>query len=221
MKTMGFSELVLVRPKQFPSAVATERASSADDILQRALVVDDLEDAIADCHWIIGTSARSRTLEPVQHSPKTLASVLSHDYAKGRVALVFGRENNGLTNHELELCHAHLTIPTNPEYSSLNLAMAVQVVCYELRQWALECTDKEWQPKRPKPVSSEEMQCFYAHLESVLIQIGFLDPEKPRRLMSRLRLLFGRAAPDKVEMNILRGMLTAVEKQLKRDREVS
>jgi TrmH family RNA methyltransferase len=211
MKTMGLRELVLVNPNRFPSAEATERASSADDILKAARVVSTFPEAIAGCAWVLGASARTRSLNPDLLTPRQLTEALDERFPEGDIALVFGRERSGLTNEELEHCHAHLMVPTNPEYSSLNLAMAVQLFCYELRLWALERQGLQpGKALRRAPAPTEDMERFLEHLRSVMVATGFLDPEKPKRLMSRLRLLFNRAAPDRQEINILRGILTAV-----------
>ncbi|MDX1654740.1 MAG: tRNA (cytosine(32)/uridine(32)-2'-O)-methyltransferase TrmJ [Candidatus Competibacteraceae bacterium] len=211
MKTMGLSKLVLVAPKQFPSAEATAMASGADDLLGRARVVGDLDQALAGCGLVVGTTARSRTIAvPQLHPRAAMAEVL----AVGRdtpVALVFGRERTGLTNPELDRCQIRVQIPANPDYSSLNLAAAVQVLAYELRMGATLLEETHISTSRYPPASYEEQEHFYAHLERVLLAIGFLDPDNPRLLMRRLRKLFGRARLDRNEVNILRGILSLVQ----------
>ncbi len=212
MKNMGVSDLVLVNPRHFPHEEATARASGADDVLVAARVVPTLADAISDCVYVAGASARSRAIDWPSMEPRECAARLVQEGRQGPVAAVFGTEKSGLSNSDLDLCDTLLTIPTNPEFSSLNLAMAVQVITYELRlaEYAGGVTDYE--PGVPL-ATSEELEYFYAHLEQVLTDISFLDPANPRVLMRRLRRLFVRARPDKNELNILRGILTAVERK--------
>ncbi len=223
MKNMGLSKLVLVRPKEFPSGVATGRAASAVDLLEQARVVDSLGEAIADCGLVIGASARSRRIPWPLLTPEQCARQALAEAAGNRVALVFGREDTGLSNEELQLCHYHVRIPANPGYSSLNLAAAVLVVCYELYKAAYldegdesATAERDWDQEL---ATGEDVERFYEHLERVLVAVDFHDPKNPRHLMHRIRRLFGRIRIDVMEMNILRGMLTHIEKSLKgRDR---
>lgn len=214
MKTMGLSELYLVAPRYFPDPRATEMASSATDIVDRAMVVTDLDQALAGCHLVIGTSARSRSLSWPMLAPREMAEKALQESKKNRVAIIFGREQSGLTNEELHRCHFHVQIPANPEYSSLNLASAVQVLAYELRVASL-LVENIAELRENELADALQMENFYAHLERVLIEIDFIDPEEPRQLMTRLRRLFYRARPDVVEMNILRGVLGMVEKRFR------
>ena len=216
MKNMGFRELVLVAPRYFPHEDATARASGAEDVLESARVVATLDDAIADCHFAVAASARSRAIEWQTLVPRECAGRLVEESAAGKVAVVMGPEKSGLSNEHLDRCQALLTIPTDPDFSSLNLAMAVQVICYELRLAALEAPQPEV-PETP-PATNEEMEYFYAHLEQVLKDSGFLNPENPRMLMRRLRRLFIKSQPDQNEINILRGILTSFAQALERDR---
>jgi tRNA (cytidine32/uridine32-2'-O)-methyltransferase len=221
MKNMGLSRLVLVQPEEFPSGEANARASGATDILEAALVVDSLEEALAGCSLVLGTSARERRIPWPLLDPRECAQkCLEHVEPGGEVALVFGREYAGLTNEELQRCQYHVHIPSNPEFSSLNLATAVQVLVYEVRMaWLAQ----QGQPTKMEklettamldavPVTADELELFYQHLEQTLVQIDFLDPAKPRHLMARLRRLYGRAGVSKLEMNILRGILTETQK---------
>lgn len=235
MKTMGLSRLALVRPEQFPSAEATARASGADDVLYHAALFEDLSAAVADCVLTVGTSARRRTLEWPELSPREAATVLLEAAALGPVAVVLGRESSGLTNAELERCQYLLRIPANPEYSSLNLAAAAQVVAYELRVAAMGTAlpatggrataagiDRQvGAVSRPEGLAAPqdvgvavataaELEGLLAHLEETATAIGFLDPAAPRYLMRRLWRLFHRARLDRTEVNILRGFLKAV-----------
>jgi len=212
MKTMGLMRLILVAPKKFPCAEATERAASADDVLVNARVVDSLQQAIANMQWVIGTSARSRYLEWPQISPEELMGSLDEEMSSGEIAIVFGRENSGLSNDELKYCHKQIVIDTNSDYSSLNLAMAVQIICYELRKKHLNQINSPHIDHDNNLVNMAEMEQFYQHLHTTLEKVAFLDPDKPRLLMTRLRRLFHRAQPNKVELNILRGILSAVDK---------
>lgn len=214
MHTMGVSDLGLVQPRYFPSPEASTRSSGATDILDNAGVYDSLPDALADCELVIGTSARSRSISWPLLSPRECAETVKNN--NGRVAILFGREHSGLSNSELDLCHYLVHIPVNPEFSSLNVAAAVQLICYELRLQA--CTEQTAQAAdsaaddEERPVSMADMESFYQHLEQALIEIEFLDPDKPRRLLRRLHKLFNRAQPNRSEMNILRGILSAAQK---------
>ena len=213
IKNMGLSDLALVSPRYFPHDEATARASGADDVLDAATVHASLADAIADCVYTIGASARSRTINWPTLDARDAAARVVTESAQGNVAVVFGPEKTGLENADLDLCDALLSIPANPEFSSLNLAMAVQVVTYEIRAAGAE-KQPEYVADAPL-ATSDELEHFYAHLEQVLTDVGFLDPDNPRHLMRRLRRLFIRARPDQNEVNILRGFLSAIE----RDRE--
>lgn len=212
MKNMGLSRLYLVQPRQFPHAEATARASGADDLLAAATVCASLPEALAGCGLVVGASARLRHLKLPQWDPRQCAGQVLQEARRMDVAIVFGREHSGLSNEEVALCHYLMHIPSNPDYSSLNIAAAVQVMAYELRMAsAVPVADGKDEATEP-PVPAEEMERFYAHLRETLVAIGFLDPDNPRVMMRRLRRLFNRARPDRVEMNILRGILTAAQK---------
>ncbi|MBO3274936.1 tRNA (cytosine(32)/uridine(32)-2'-O)-methyltransferase TrmJ [Pseudomonas schmalbachii] len=221
MKNMGLSRLVLVEPEDFPSSEAVARASGATDILDSAVVVQTLEEALTGCSLVLGTSARDRRIPWPLLDPRECATTsLQHVEQGGEVALVFGREYAGLTNEELQRCQFHVHIPSNPDFSSLNLATAVQVLAYEVRMAWLAAEGRPTKVEKLEttamlnsmPVTADELERFYAHLEQTLVDIGFLDPEKPRHLMSRLRRLYGRSGVSKLEMNILRGILTETQK---------
>jgi tRNA (cytidine32/uridine32-2'-O)-methyltransferase len=215
MKNMGVTDLVLVNPRYFPDKEATARASGAEDLLEEATVVDTLAEAIADCVYVAGASARSRAINWPCLDARDCAARLMEESAKGPVAAVFGPEKSGLSNSDLDHCDTLLTIPTNPDFSSLNLAMAVQVVTYELRA-AQAVKSPEYEADAPL-ATSREMENFYEHLEHILTDVQFLDPDNPRHLMRRLRRLFIRARPDQNEINILRGILAAVEREKGKD----
>ncbi|WP_311969028.1 tRNA (cytosine(32)/uridine(32)-2'-O)-methyltransferase TrmJ [Pseudomonas baltica] len=221
MKNMGLSRLVLVDPQQFPHHEADARASGANDILESAQVVATLEDALVGCSLVLGTSARDRRIPWPLLDPRECGTKSVEEAGQGlEVALVFGREYAGLTNEELQRCHYHVHIPSNPDFSSLNLAAAVQVLGYEVRMAWLAA---EGQPSKVEKEelnapgndtlsTSDEMERFYDQLEQTLEGIGFLDPSNPRHLMARLRRLYGRSAVSRSEMNILRGILTETQK---------
>jgi TrmH family RNA methyltransferase len=208
IKTMGFSELVLVHPMCHLDAQARARASGALDILERTQVCDTLVEAIQGCGLVVGASARRRRLNWPEFDPRECAASVIEAGRSKPVAIVFGPERAGLKNAEMDLCNALVYIPSNPDYSSLNLAMAVQVIAYELR-WAQGLDFKPDDDEAP-PASAEDLEYFYEHLERVLLGSGFLNPDNPRTLMRRLRRLFNRARLDENELNIMRGILSAL-----------
>lgn len=211
MKTMGLSELYLLNPKTFPDPKATARASGALDILEQAQVVNHLSDAVAGCEWIIGTSARNRHLSKPMTNPRRCAAHITRQ-PQNRFALLFGRERTGLTNEELSACHQHLMIASNPDFSSLNLGSAVQIVAYELRMASLS-TEEITPTDAPRQLApADQLMGFYQHLEKILRDIEFLDPKQPKQLMQRLQRLFNRALLDTREINILRGILSHIER---------
>lgn len=218
MKNMGLNHLVLVKPKVWPAREALSMAASALDVLDGVRVVQTMEEAIADCHLVIGTSARLRQMPVQLLDPQSCGEKIVASMPVQEVALVFGREISGLSNRELHLCHYHVHIPINPEYPSLNLAAAVMVLSYELRKAWLAAADKglsieggDWDQEA---ATAKELELFLAHMKEVLIEIEFLDPENPRQLMRRLRRLYQRIQPDKMELNILRGILSAVTQKI-------
>jgi len=221
MKNMKFEELHLVAPKKFPHPNADARASGATDLLESAVIHETLEDAIADCQLVVGTSARGRHIPWPIVDPRELASIVSPIMTDKKVAIVFGREDRWLTNEELHLCHHHVHIPSNEAFSSLNLAAAVQVITYELRMASLYAEQNavhkpQWGTDWDIDLAdSADLERLFAHMEQTLIDIDFLDPDSPRQLMPRLRRLYLRSLLDKVEVNVLRGILTATQKQVK------
>ena len=214
MKNMGLGRLYLVAPRQFPDEQANWRAVSAEDVLARAVVTTSLEEAVGDCQFVVGTSARGRRIPWPLLDPRRCAQRMDGESERGEVAVLFGREDRGLTNDELKICNLHLNIPTSGDYSSLNLAMAVQVVCYELRMLLDEPAlpaneDAQWDTSF---ATRDNMERYYEHLEQTLIDLEFLDPAAPRQLMLRLRRLYSRVRLDDMELNILRGILTETRK---------
>lgn len=215
MLTMGLNDLVLVNPDRYPHPQARATAAHAESVLDRARIVSSLEEAVSDCGWVLASSARVRHLGDEPLTPWEGAGRALARAASAPVALVFGCERTGLTNEELDCCHAATMIPTNPGYSSLNLSQAVQILAYELRRaahpQAPSVSSKKDHPWYVPP-TVEEMERFYGHLQKMLLSTGFLDPANPRHLMRRLRTFFNRASPDRNELNILRGILTSFER---------
>ncbi len=237
MKTMGLTRLVLVRPQQALDAEALARAAGADDLLARARVCASLDEALAGCRLVIGSSARARSLAWPEVDPGACAERLLHEAEVGEVALLLGRERSGLSNDELARCHFLTRIAANPQYSSLNIAAAAQVFAYELRRVALQGEAGARRAQEPAAAASDpsldgvlaeaprsdlatadEMASFYGHLEHTMTRIGFADPEQSSTLRRRLRRLFNRARPDRTELNILRGLLSAAEGRKHPDR---
>ncbi|EGR0938827.1 RNA methyltransferase, TrmH family [Vibrio cholerae] len=217
MKVMGLSQMVLVDPQCQVDAQAIALAAGASEIALNAQIYPTLEAAVADCGLVVGTSARSRTLEWPMLEPRECGEKLISEANQHSVAMVFGRERTGLTNDELQLCHYHVCVPANPEYSSLNLAMAVQLLSYEVRiaylalqQSSQSSTLQEEYPRH------QELERFYAHLEQVIMQTEFISAQQPGQVMNKLRRMFTRARPEAQEINILRGILTSVQKSISR-----
>ncbi|MEO1879774.1 MAG: RNA methyltransferase [Methylococcales bacterium] len=209
MKNMGMDQLCLVNPKIFPSADATSRASGASDLLNTAEICHSLHDALADCQVVFGASARDRTISwPELTARECAEKFVSSEPSDTKIALVFGRENSGLKNHELDLCHYLLRIPCNPAFSSLNLATAVQVVCYELFVASGQKSESSIGDKNETPLAStQQMELFYEHMQQTLLDIDFLHPEKSISIMRRLRRIYNRISLDTKELDILRGIL--------------
>jgi TrmH family RNA methyltransferase len=215
MKTMGLGRLCLVAPDRFPATEATVMAAGAQDVLDRVQVFPDVSSAVADCGLVVGTTARARHLPWRIVEPREAAGEIALAAATSEVAVLFGAERTGLTNDELELCQRLMTIPTGSSYGSLNVAMAVQVVAYEILL-ATRATADAGERRGIPLASAVEMERFYAHLEQVLDEIDFHDRTGEGHLMARLRRFFNRAVPDQNEVNILRGILTSVQGKRRR-----
>ena len=232
MKTMGLHQLVLVNPARFPDPQADWRAAGAMDVLDGAQVVNDVSAAVAGCHYVVGTSTRARAIPWPAMLAKDLGKVLTEQAEDAEVAILFGREDSGLTNEELQRCHTHLQIPSSKEYGSLNLAMAVQVVCYEIFQY-LEKTSiqvsaegKQDQSQiqglgnriwDKEPASGQQIDGLMAHLESLMVQSEFIGADNPGQTVTRLRRLFMRQQLDETEVQILRGLLKAIQGKMSDD----
>lgn len=219
MKTMGLSNLCLVNPIIKPDSQSISLAAGASDIIKQAQIFSSLEAAVADCSLVIGTSARPRSLQWPNLTPKECGDkIIAEACRHAQVALVFGRERVGLTNDELQKCHFHVSIPANPDYSSLNLAMSVQVLSYEIRMSLLSAQEAsikldEQDINEVHYPKDEDIERFYQHLEQTLLQTGFINPHHPGQIMGRLRRLFTRARIEQQELNILRGILTSIDKK--------
>jgi TrmH family RNA methyltransferase len=219
MKNMGLTRLYLVAPEDFPGAEATARAVGAEDVLNDARVFAGLDEAIADCQLVVGTSARDRSIPWPLLAPAEAAPRLVQASATREVAVLFGRERTGLSNDELDRCQWLLSIPSHPDFSSLNLACAVQVVAYEIWRAGGEGGSAIAEAAEPlgEPFAARaEVERMYRHLEQVLVETGFLDPHNPRLLMRRLTRLFNRVELTTNEVNILRGILTSVQQHRSR-----
>jgi len=217
MKNMGMERLYLVEPKSFPDAQATAMASGADDLLNNAILCQSLEEAVQGCHLIMGTTARERKIQHDFIDARCAGNLLMDESDHYEVALVFGRERTGLTNDEIGLCHKLINISTNPAYPSLNVASAVQIVCYEIMMAAAN-TDK-WPETSAKAIdyaASDEMERFYQHLQQTLIDIEFLRPRHSPQLMPRLRNMYNRLRLEQQELNILRGILSKTQRLVKK-----
>ena len=214
MKNMGIVNLALVKPKDFPSNEAIYRSKAAKDVLESAQIYENLEDAVSDCELVIGTSARGRTVPWPVLDPKDAADRVAIHSENNKVAIVFGREDRGLTNQELGLCNLHVHIPADPEYSSLNLAQAVQILVYEIRVSILkdqEC-EEYWDVDL---ATNEQTERLIDHMDELMKEVEFYDVQNPRKLLLRVRRFFKRSRIDVMEANIFRGLFAAIQKKLK------
>lgn len=215
MKTMNLTELYLVKPHPtFPNADSTARAAGADDILVKAKICDSLDQALADCHLIIGTSARHRRLSIPLLNPHQCGELAIEKANPHKVAIVFGREHAGLTNEELNRCHYHVHIPSNNDFSSLNLAAAVQIISYEIKVNSLTTQKASTTVETTDFATDHEVQLFYKNLQQTLMKIDFLKTESPRKLMPRLQRLFNRVNLEKMELDLLMGIFNKVQQKI-------
>ena len=217
MKNMGLAELYLVQPREYPAPRAVWRAAGARDVLANATIVESVDEAIADCGLVVGTSARERRIPWPLLNPRECGEKTFQEAASHKVALLFGREDRGLTNDELQKCHYHVHIPSNPEYSSLNLATAVQVLAYEVRMASLADEQGNLPPLTDwdqPPVTAGDLEYFHEHLAETMADLKFYDPENPKQLITRMRRLFNRVRMDEMEVSILRGLLSAVQRTI-------
>ena len=215
MKNMGIFDLALVEPKEFPSDVATFRSKAAKDILEKASVHKSLAEAISQCELVVGTSARGRTVPWPVLNPKEAAGEMHKSSLNGKVAIVFGREDRGLTNEELGLCNFHVHIPSDPEYSSLNLSQAVQILAYEIRLTYLQHQDKNKDYWDVDLANNQQTERLISHMDELMQEVDFYDVENPRKLLVRVRRFFKRSKIDVMEANIFRGLFATIQKKLK------
>jgi len=214
MKNMGIVNLALVKPKDFPSNEAIYRSKAAKDVLESAQIYENLEDAVSDCELVIGTSARGRTVPWPVLDPKDAADRVAIHSENNKVAIVFGREDRGLTNQELGLCNLHVHIPADPEYSSLNLSQAVQILVYEIRVSILK--DQEYEEYWDVDLATnEQTERLIDHMDELMQEVEFYDVQNPRKLLLRVRRFFKRSRIDVMEANIFRGLFAAIQKKLK------
>lgn len=213
MKTMGFADLRLVAPRHFPDADATAMAAGASDVLHAARVFETIEAALADCTLAVGFTARGRDLSHPAIALRVMAPDLIESSSAGRLALVFGNETSGLSNEELLRCQRLVHIPANVEYSSLNLAAAVQIACYEIATCA--AVHRAPETNRGEPATGDDLRGFFEHLEKSTIESGYIDPANPGRFMERMRRLFARSGLEREEVRVMRGMLAAFEKRMR------
>ena len=215
MKNMGILDLALVEPKEFPSDVATFRSKAAKDILEKASVHISLEEAISECELVVGTSARGRTVPWPVLNPREAAEEMHKSSLNGKVAIVFGREDRGLTNEELGLCNFHVHIPSDPEYSSLNLSQAVQILAYEIRLSYLQDRHVNKEYWDVELANNEQTERLINHMDELMQEVDFYDVENPRKLLVRVRRFFKRSKIDVMEANIFRGLFATIQKKLK------
>lgn len=219
MKNMGLSKLYLVEPKDYPSIEACNRSVGAIDILDNAVVVNDLSQAISECVWVAGTSARLRTIQWSILETKECVQQALENIEQGEIAIVFGNETSGLSNDEMEKCNVLLHIPTNPDFSSLNIAAAVQIVCYEFRQALVSESIKKSEGSKHRydnMASAEQLNGMYGHLFESLLPLGFFGTKNPDLLMRRLKGLFNRAGTTQREVSIIRGICSAMQGKKRR-----
>lgn len=214
MKNMGLSDLYLVAPREFPSTEADARAAGALDLLKQATVVETIEQALGDCLLVVGASARSRSFPWPMLDAEACGTKAVSEAQQGPVAIVFGRERMGLTNEELMLCHFHTAIPADPAYPVLNVSAAIQVICYEIWRAHLKSSTVAVPDALTEYPSQQEMGLFYQHLEQTLRSVGFLIAQHEGKTMTKLQRLYNRARPEKMELNMLRGILSAVQRRL-------
>ena len=214
MKTMGLSKLSLVNPKDFPSGDANALSGNARDVLDSATIYSSLEEAIKQSTFVYATSARNRSINWPTVNPEKAADQITEQVAADKeISIIFGREDRGLTNEELQLANFHLEIPANPEYPVLNIAMSVQIVTYELFKYRNNADDREW---RDYPeINSEDLQRLINHFVETSIELDLIDPKNPSQIIARIKRMFSRLQPDSMEGNYLRGFLTAINKRLK------
>ncbi len=218
MKTMGLNRLYLVKPRHFPDSHAKALAVNAADVLETAVVTDSLEEAIADCNFVIGVTGKKRSLSQEIFTVREAASKAKSFAQHQQVALVFGNETSGFSSAEADLFQALAAIPANTEYDSLNLSQAVQIMCYECRM-AITNGELHFESNPAELATQKELEHFYTHLKEVLSHIGYLNPKAPKKLFERIRRMYARTRLEKEEVHLLRGILTLSIKPKKRRKD--
>ena len=214
MKTMGLQRLSLVNPRVFPSGESTALAGNATDVLENAIIFDSIKDAIKDSTFVYATSARDRSIQwPIMNAEQAANDICNVVNSKKEVSIVFGKEDRGLTNEELELANKLIEIPANPEYPVLNLAMSAQIICYEILKASSDDTNREW---RDYPeVNSNQLQRLIDHFIETAVDIDVIDPDNPKKIISRIKRMFTRLQPDEMEASFMRGFLSGIKKKIK------
>ena len=214
IKTMGLKRLSLVNPRVFPSGDANALAGNATDILENATLYSSIQDAIKNSTFVYATSARDRSIQwPILNAEQASAEIVEQANSEKEISIIFGKEDRGLTNDELELANKLIEIPANPEYPVLNIAMSVQLILYEIFKASSNDRPREW---RDYPeVNSEQLQGLIKHFIDTAIEIDVIDPENPKKIISRIKRMFTRLQPDEMEASFMRGFLSGIKKKLK------
>tara|TARA_A100000164_G_scaffold292803_1_gene266447 strand:+ start:254 stop:976 length:723 start_codon:yes stop_codon:yes gene_type:complete len=214
MKTMGLKNLLLINPRKFPSGDANALSGNAIDILEKAKVYKNLKEAIKDSTFVYATSARVRTIQwPTKNAQDAAEEIVKQVSANKKISIIFGREDRGLTNEELQIANTHIEIPANPEYPVLNIAMSAQIICYEILKASIDTTARDWHDY--PEVDSENLQMLIDHFIETATDIDVINPDNPKKIISRIKRMFTRLHPDEMETNFLRGFLSSIKKKIK------
>tara|TARA_S200000501_G_scaffold292120_1_gene277438 strand:+ start:254 stop:976 length:723 start_codon:yes stop_codon:yes gene_type:complete len=214
MKTMGLKNLLLINPRKFPSGDANALSGNAIDILEKAKVYKNLKEAIKDSTFVYATSARVRTIQwPTKNAQDAAEEIVKQVSANKKISIIFGREDRGLTNEELQIANTHIEIPANPEYPVLNIAMSAQIICYEILKASIDTTARDWHDY--PEVDSENLQMLIDHFIETATDIDVINPDNPKKIISRIKRMFTRLHPDEMETNFLRGFLSGIKKKIK------
>jgi|TARA_B110000285_G_scaffold140967_1_gene157706 tRNA (cytidine32/uridine32-2'-O)-methyltransferase len=214
MKTMGLSRLSLVNPRKYPSPEAEALSGNAEDVLANATVYSSIEEAIKDSTFVYATSSRNRTIQwPTVNAEEGASIICDQIHSDKEISILFGREDRGLTNEELQLANTHIEIPANPEYPVLNLAMSAQIVAYEILKASTNTESREWQDY--PEVDSENLQMLIDHFIETAVSIDVIRKDRPKKIISRIKRMFTRLHPDEMETSFMRGFLSAINKKIK------
>ena len=214
MKTMGLKNLLLINPRKFPSGDANALSGNAIDILEKAKVYKNLKDAIKDSTFVYATSARVRTIQwPTKNAQNAAEEIVKQVSSNKKISIIFGREDRGLTNEELQIANTHIEIPANPKYPVLNIAMSAQIICYEILKASIDTTARDWHDY--PEVDSGNLQMLIDHFIETAIDIDVINPDNPKKIISRIKRMFTRLHPDEMETSFLRGFLSGIKKKIK------